>query len=139
MTLTPSRHRAAVALRFIAVVPCLIALPIFLIAGWGYNAWALSAALLALNIALAMAFDRAGKGRSQVTIVGMVGISLILRAWLTFAALFVIAWSGERELAIAAAGAFLVYFTFDMAGRTFSHVLARDEHLDTLPVSGGSA
>ena len=139
MTISPSRHRAAVALRFIAVVPCLIALPIFLIAGWGYDAWALSAALLALNIVIALAFERVGKGRSQVTIVGMIGISLIVRAWLIFATLFVIAWSGERELAIAAAGAFLVYFTFDMAGRSFSHVLARDENPVTLPASGGSA
>ena len=135
MTISPSRHRAAVVLRFIAVVPCVIALPIFLIAGWGYDAWALSAALLALNIVIALAFERVGK----VTIVGMIGISLIVRAWLIFATLFVIAWSGERELAIAAAGAFLVYFTFDMAGRSFSHVLARDENPVTLPASGGSA
>lgn len=127
MTVSPTRRRAAIALRFAAVVPCLIALPIFWAAGWGLAAWGLSAGLLALNIALAAAFDVAGRGRGQVTIVGLMGVSLLLRAWLTFGILFAVAWWGDRQLAVAAAAAFLLYFTVDMVGRSVAHVVTKDD------------
>lgn len=127
MTVSPTRRRAAIALRFAAVVPCLIALPIFWAAGWGLAAWGLSAGLLALNIALAAAFDLAGRGRGQVTIVGLMGVSLLLRAWLTFGILFAVAWWGDRQLAVAAAAAFLLYFTVDMVGRSVAHVVTKDD------------
>jgi hypothetical protein len=127
LTVSPTRRRAAIALRFAAVVPCLIALPIFWAAGWGLAAWGLSAGLLALNIALAAAFDLAGRGRGQVTIVGLMGVSLLLRAWLTFGILFAVAWWGDRQLAVAAAAAFLLYFTVDMVGRSVAHVVTKDD------------
>lgn len=138
MTATPTRRRLALALRFIAVAPCLIALPIFLLAGLDMAAWALSAGLLALNIGLAVMFDLVSRGRSQVTIVGFMGMSLLVRAWLTFGILFVIAWTGDRDLAIVAAAAFLVYFTFDMVGRSLAHVVSREDGPATAP-TGGSA
>lgn len=127
MTASKTRRRAAIALRLAAVVPCLIALPVFWLAGWGLDAWGLSAGLLALNIALAAAFDLAGRGRGQVTIVGLMGVSLLLRAWLTFGILFAVAWWGDRQLAVAAAAAFLLYFTVDMVGRSVAHVVTKDE------------
>lgn len=138
MTTTPTRQRLALGLRFIAVVPCLIALPIFLVAGLDLAAWALSAGLLALNIGLAVMFDLVSRGRSQVTIVGFMGMSLLVRAWLTFGILFAIAWAGDRDLAIVAAAAFLVYFTFDMVGRSLAHVVSREDGPATA-TTGGSA
>ncbi|MGI9117156.1 MAG: hypothetical protein ACR2JV_05935 [Gaiellales bacterium] len=128
MTAIPTRLRVAFWLRFAAIVPCLLALPVFLLAGWNVWAWALSAALLAVNIAVALGADLFARGRTQVMAVGIVGVSLISRAWLTFGALFVIAWTVDRQLGVAAAAAFLVYFTVDMVARSISHVLLRDEH-----------
>ncbi len=139
MTVSPTRRRAAIALRLAAVVPCLIALPVFWLAGWGLDAWGLSAGLLALNIALAASFDLAGRGRGQVTIVGLMGVSLLLRAWLTFGILFAVAWWGDRELAVAAAAAFLLYFTVDMVGRSVAHVVTRDHEPTALPSTGETA
>ncbi len=135
---TPTRQRLAFSLRFIAVVPCLLALPLFLLAGWSMGAWALAAGLLLLNIGLALFFDLVSRNRSQVTIVGFMGMSLLIRAWLTFGILFVIAWQGDRDLAIVAAGAFLVYFTFDMVGRSVAHVVSRSDGPPAAP-NGGPA
>ncbi len=127
MTLSPTRRRVALGLRFAAVVPCLIALPVFYLAGWSLWAWGLSAALLLANIAIAFGSDWFSHGRTQVMAVGIVGLSLISRAWLTFGALFIIAWTVDRKVGVAAAGAFLVYFTVDMVGRSISHVLLRGD------------
>jgi hypothetical protein len=136
---TSTRTIVAVGIRFIAVVPCLLALPVFLLAGWSLWAWALAAALLAFNILIALGFDLLGRGRPQVTAVGLSGVSLIVRAWLTFGTLFVIAWRVDRDVAVVAAGAFLIYFTVDMAGRSVSHVLLRDPRTASAPPSGGAA
>ena len=126
MTMTPTRYRLALALRLTAIVPCLVALPVFWAAGWPLDAWLLSAALLVANMAVAFAAELFARGRGQVLQVGIVGVSLLSRAWLTFGALFVIAWTWDRELGVAAAAAFLVYFTVDMIARGISHVLLKD-------------
>ena len=125
MTTTSDRTRLALLLRFAAVVPCLVALPVFVAAGWPLGAWALSAVLLVANMAVAFGADLFARGRSQVLAVGIVGVSLISRAWLTFGVLFVIAWTVDRKLGVAAAAAFLVYFTVDMVARSISHVLLK--------------
>ena len=62
MTLSPTRRRVALGLRFAAVVPCLIALPVFYLAGWSLWAWGLSAALLLANIAIAFGFSNCNTG-----------------------------------------------------------------------------
>lgn len=139
MTAIPTRLRVAFWLRFAAIVPCLLALPIFYLAGWNLWAWALSAVLLLANIALAFGADLFSRGRSQVMAVGIVGVSLISRAWLTFGALFVIAWAFDRRLGVAAAAAFLVYFTVDMVARSISHVLLRDAQGDSTLTPEGTA
>ncbi len=126
MTLSPTRIRVALALRFAAVVPCLLALPLFLLAGWSIWSWVISALLLVLNIAVAFGSDWFARGKTQTMAVGIVGFSLISRAWLTFGVLFVIAWTIDRQIGVAAAAAFLVYFTVDMGARMISHVLLRD-------------
>ncbi len=136
MTLTPARRRAALALRLAAVVPCLLALPVFALAGWTLWGWGLSAALLAANIVIGFAIDLVGRGRSQVTVVGLMGLSLLARAWLTFGVLFVVAATVNREVGLLAAAAFLVYFTVDMVGRSLAHVLSRDDGPAAAPTGG---
>ena len=137
--MTPTRTRIAFWLRFAAIAPCLIALPVFAMAGWSLAAWGLSAGLLVVNMAVAFGADLLARGRSQVMAVGIVGVSLISRAWLTFGALFVIAWTVDRQLGVAAAAAFLVYFTVDMVARSVSHVLLRDAAAPTAVASEGAA
>jgi len=139
LTAIPIRTRVAFWLRFAAIVPCLLALPVFVVAGWNLWAWALSAALLVVNIAVALGGDLFSRGRSQVMAVGIVGVSLISRAWLTFGALFIIAWTVDRSLGVAAAAAFLVYFTVDMVARSISHVLLRDANGASPMTPEGSA
>ena len=139
MTTTPTRTRIAFWLRFAAIVPCLIALPVFALAGWSLAAWGLSAGLLVVNMAVAFGADLLARGRSQVMAVGIVGVSLISRAWLTFGALFVIAWTVDRRLGVAAAAAFLVYFTVDMVARSISHVLLKDADPLTIATPEGAA
>ncbi len=125
MTHSQTRRHVALGLRFAAVVPCLIALPLFAVAGWSLWAWGLSAVLLLANIVISFGSDWFSHGRSPVLAVGIVGLSLISRAWLTFGALFIIAWTVDRQVGVAAAAAFLVYFTVDMVARSISHVLLR--------------
>lgn len=139
MTTVDTRTRVAFWLRFAAIVPCLLALPVFLLAGWDLAAWALSAVLLVANMAVALGADLFARGRSQVMAVGIVGVSLISRAWLTFGALFVIAWTVDRELGVAAAAAFLVYFTVDMVARSVSHVLLKDAGRGPVAAPEGAA
>jgi hypothetical protein len=138
MTMTPTRYRLALALRFAAVVPCLLALPVFWAAGWSLDAWLLSAVLLVANMAVAFGAELFARGRSQVLQVGIVGMSLISRAWLTFGALFVIAWTWDRDLGVAAAAAFLVYFTVDMIARGMSHVLLKDARTGSATPEGAA-
>ena len=138
MTMTPTRYRLALALRFAAIIPCLIALPVFWAAGWPLDAWALSAALLVANMAVAFGAELFARGRSQILQVGIVGVSLLSRAWLTFGALFIIAWTYDRQLGVVAAAAFLVYFTVDMVARGISHVLLKDAGADAA-TAGGAA
>lgn len=138
MTISPTRRHVAFALRFAALVPCVIALAIFALAGWSLWAWALSAVLLVVNIAAAFGFDWLAHGRSQVTAVGVIGVGLLSRAWLTFGTLFVVAWTVDRQIGVAAAAAFLVYFTVDMVARSISHVLMRDPLPLAIPTSEGS-
>lgn len=138
MTLSPTRRRVALGLRFAAVVPCLVALPIFYLVGWSLWAWGLSAVLLLANITIAFGSDWFSHGRSQVMAVGIVGVSLISRAWLTFGALFIIAWTVDRQVGVAAAAAFLVYFTVDIVARSVSHVLLRDDAIHSAPTTGAS-
>ena len=138
MTATSNRTRAAFWLRFAAVVPCLLALPVFLAAGWDVWGWALSAVLLVANMAVALGADLLARGRTQVMAVGVMGVSLISRAWITFGALFVFAWTVDRRIGVAAAAAFFVYFTVDMVARSISHVLLKDQPA-TQPTPEGAA
>jgi hypothetical protein len=126
MTDVHAHARLAFWLRFAAVIPCLLALPVFLLAGWDVWAWALSAALLVANMAVALGADLLARGRTQTMAVGVMGVSLISRAWITFGALFVFAWTVDRQIGVAAAAAFFVYFTVDMVARSISHVLLKD-------------
>ena len=135
--MTPTRTRIAFWLRFAAIIPCLLALPVFALAGWDLWAWALSAVLLVANMAFALGADLLARGRSQVMQVGVMGVGLISRAWLTFGALFVFAWTVDRRIGVAAAAAFFVYFTVDMVARSISHVLLKDRGSDA--PAGGAA
>ena len=138
MTTVETRTRIAFWLRFAAIVPCLLALPVFALAGWDLWAWALSAALLVANMVVALGADLLARGRTQVMAVGVMGVSLISRAWITFGALFVFAWTVDRRIGVAAAAAFFVYFTVDMVARSISHVLLKDQSA-TQPTPEGAA
>jgi hypothetical protein len=104
---------------------CVLALPVFLIGGFPLGGWAFGVGLFALNFFSAKAIDWVARGKSQVTAVGVSGIGFISRAWLSFGALFLFAEFGDRDMAVAAAVSFLVYFTVDLLVRSILLSMAR--------------
>jgi hypothetical protein len=122
-----ARYAGPAALQFLPFVACLIALPVFLLGDFPLAGWAVGVGLFAVNFAGAKAIDWVARGKSQVTAVGVSGVGFLSRAWLSFGALFLIAEFGDRDVAVAAAITFLVYFTIDLLVRAILHSLARAE------------
>jgi hypothetical protein len=113
------------ALQYLPFLFCLLALPVFLVGDFPLGGWLFGVVLFAVNFFSARAIDWVARGKSQVTAVGVSGIGFISRAWLSFGALFLFAEFGDKEMAVAAAVTFLVYFTVDLLVRSILHSMAR--------------
>ncbi len=120
-----ARYAGPIALQYLPFLFCLLALPVFLIGGFPLGGWLFGVLLFAVNFFSARAIDWVARGKSQVTAVGVSGIGFISRAWLSFGALFLFAEFGDKEMAVAAAVTFLVYFTVDLLVRSILHSMAR--------------
>jgi hypothetical protein len=120
-----ARYAGPTALQYLPFLFCLLALPIFLIGGFPLGGWAFGVGLFALNFFAARGIDWVARGKSQVTAVGVSGIGFISRAWISFGVLFLFAEFGDRDMAVAAAISFLVYFTVDLLVRSILHSMAR--------------
>lgn len=120
-----ARYAGPTALQYLPFLFCLLALPVFLIGGFPLGGWAFGVGLFALNFFAARGIDWVARGKSQVTAVGVSGIGFISRAWISFGVLFLFAEFGDRDMAVAAAISFLVYFTVDLLVRSILHSMAR--------------
>ena len=109
------------ALPFVAAtlgtVVAVIALPLVLLAGGPLSGWLLGMGLWIGNWSLQLLTTKVSLTASATTAVGVTGISLMARAWITAIILFIIALRVSETIALTAAFVFLAAFTFDLMGR----------------------
>ncbi len=106
-------------------IVALLILPVFLLSDLSLGGWALGVAIFAVNWLSAIGIDRLARGKMQVTAVGITGIGLISRAWITFGGLFIFAKVVNEDVGVVAAIVFLVVFTADFLARAISHTVAQ--------------
>jgi len=111
----------------------IVVLPVYLLTGEPFGGYLLGVGLFTLNWLAALGLDRIARGKMQVTAVGITGLGLISRAWVTFGALFVFAKVVDSTVGVAGAIVFLVLFTVDFLARTISHTVARSERAPVAP------
>ena len=92
----------------------LLALPVFLAAGWSLAAWGLAAALWAGGEALAFALGRLPLGLDNLAASGMAGIGMTFRVIAVMIVLIAVAATNE-ELAVPAAALFVAAYTLELA------------------------
>lgn len=105
-------------------IAALVVLPVFLVAGFTLAGWALGTGIFVINWLGALAIDRLARGKMQVTAVGITGVGLISRAWITFGGLFVFAQLVDEHVGVVGAIVFLIAFTVDFLARTIAHTMA---------------
>ncbi|MFN8122055.1 MAG: hypothetical protein U0237_06450 [Thermoleophilia bacterium] len=101
----------------LGTVIAVIALPIVLLAAGPLSGWLLGIGLWLGNWSLSLFTSKVSLSTSPTAAVGVAGISLMARAWITAIILFVIALRVSEDMAITAAFVFLAAFTFDLMGR----------------------
>ena len=98
----------------------LLALPVFLAAGWPLRGWALAAALWAAAQLLGFGLTRLPLGAGQAGASAVVGLGMIFRSLLVGVVLVIVAVSNEK-VAVAAALLYLLAFTIELALSLFSY------------------
>jgi len=92
----------------------LLALPVFIAAGWSLSAWGLAAALWAGGELLAFALGRLPLGLDNLAASGMAGIGMTFRVIAVMVVLIAVAATNE-ELAVPAAALFIAAYTLELA------------------------
>ena len=91
----------------------LLALPIFLIAGWRIEGWALGAVLWAASEGLGLLLARLRLGMGSLASSGVVAFGMMFRAIAIMVCLLAVAVS-DAQLAVAAALVYALAFTFEL-------------------------
>ena len=118
--LRPSRGHWLLAARHLAVPVLVLALPLFLYAGWGAKSWGLCAALWVFNRGLQIAVMRFVLDLPPTAAMGVAGVTFLARAWGTIIALIVGVSIWGQDVAVPAAILFAVLYTIDIAARGLS-------------------
>ena len=92
----------------------LLALPVFLAAGWGFASWALAAALWLGGEVLAFALGRLPLGLDNLAASGMAGIGMTFRVIAVMVVLIAVA-DKDESLAVPAALLFIAAYTLELA------------------------
>jgi hypothetical protein len=106
----PSRVVPAVGGALVIV----LALPVFLAAGWPVGGWALGAVLWLAGQAIALVLTRLRLGAGNLAASGVVGISMMFRAVAVGVVVIAVA-ATNPELAVAAALVYALAYTFELA------------------------
>jgi hypothetical protein len=101
----------------LGTIVAVLALPLVLLAGGPFSGWVLGLVLWIANWSLQLMTSRVSLEAKPTVAVGVAGISLMTRAWVTATILFVVALRISEPVALTAAGVFLAAFTFDLTGR----------------------
>jgi hypothetical protein len=91
-----------------------LALPVFAIAGWPLEGWALGAVLWAAAQALGLLLTRLRVGAANLAASGVVGIGMTFRAVAVMVVIIAVAASDAR-LALAAAAVYGLAYTLELA------------------------
>jgi hypothetical protein len=111
----------------LGIIVAVLALPLVLLAGGPFAGWMLGVALWIGNWSLQLMTSKVSLEAKPTAAVGIAGISLMTRAWVTAIILFVVALRISEPVALAAAGVFLAAFTFDLTGRALLYgMMERD-------------
>jgi hypothetical protein len=101
----------------------LLALPVFLAAGWPFRGWALAAALWAAAQLFGLVLTRLPLGAGHAGASAATGLGMIFRSLIVGVVLVIVAVSNEK-VAVAAALLYLLAFTVELALSLFSYFSA---------------
>jgi hypothetical protein len=107
----PVPHGRAPVLAGTAVVA--VALPVFLVAGWKLEAWAIAAALWAVNVAIGVFISHVRLDDGNLAAAGLVAVARLTRAAVLVAILIVIAVK-DSGLGLPAAIVYGLAFTVEL-------------------------
>jgi hypothetical protein len=124
--------RIPLAVRYLDFVVLLLALPIFLLAGFPIAGYAVGAGAWIVQRAVQLVLlGRAARSTDPRTIVGITAASMIGRGWFCAIAIFLVGILDSDEAGLAAAllviALFTVYFTVQMIVRPFDQAKAKAE------------
>jgi len=97
-----------------AAVVVALALPIFLVAGWRVQGWALGAVLWAGSQALGWVLQRVGSGTGNLAAASVVAFGMMFRAVAVMIVVFAVAVS-DAWLGVAAALVYALAYTTELA------------------------
>ena len=111
---------AQLAAHNIDAIIALVALPLFLLAGWPLAGWFWAVALWAVNRFLQAAVEHRAVRMPALRGVGVMGASMLLRPWIGMLILFLIT-RGDKAEAVSSTLLFLLLVTVDIATRIATH------------------
>jgi hypothetical protein len=91
-----------------------LAIPVFALAGWPFQGWALAAVLWAAAQALALVLARVRLGADNLAASGVVGIGMSLRTIAVMAVVIAVA-ATDAELGLAAGLLYALAYTLELA------------------------
>jgi hypothetical protein len=117
----------------LAVPIAVLSLPVFLLTGQPFNAWAIAAGLWLANRVLQQVVNRFIIGLPQTVAMGIAGVTFISRAWGVLIALVLAVHFAGRNIAVPAAILFAVLYTFDMVARGIFYANSRRQTVELRP------
>jgi hypothetical protein len=117
----------------LAVAIALLALPLFLLTGQAFDAWAIAAGLWLANRMLQQIVNRFIIGLPQTVAMGVAGVTFISRAWGVLIALVLAVHFAGRDIAVPAAILFAVLYTFDLVARGIFYANSRRMPVEMRP------
>jgi hypothetical protein len=101
-------------------IVAILAVPVFLLAGWPLEGWFWATALWAVNRYAQSVIERRAARMGALRGVGVLGASMLLRPWIGMLALFLIT-KDDTALAVSSVLLFLLLVTIDIATRVLTH------------------
>ena len=101
-------------------IVAILAIPVFLIAGWPLEGWFWAVALWAVNRYVQAVIERRAARTSPLRGVGIMGASMLLRPWIGMLVLFLIT-RDDRALVVSSVLLFLLLVTIDIGTRVLTH------------------
>jgi hypothetical protein len=119
--LSDSKPSAAqLAAHNIDAIVAIVALPVFLLAGWPLEGWFWAVALWAVNRFLQAVVEHRAVRMPALRGVGVMGASMLLRPWIGMLILFLIT-RHDKAMAVSSVLLFLLLVTVDIATRIATH------------------